>query len=519
MRSALNRRQIRRDTRLGRAVSTSIPAPIGGWNARDSLGNMSPIDAVTLENFFPATSYIVTRSGYSKWSTGYPGQVQSIFAYSGGTTNKLFGVSNGGIYESTSTGAIGAAKVSGLGNSKFQYINVTTAAGSFLMCVNGSDVLQYFDGTTWTADGGTYSITGVTTSTIAGINLFKNRVWLIPTATLKAWYLPTSSIQGAAANLDLSSFAPHGGYLMAMATWTVDAGYGVDDYAVFITSNGDVIVYRGTDPASSTTWAMVGVWWIGSPIGRRCFVKYAGDILIISQDGVYPLSQALQSDRLNQRLALTDKIQFAVSAAVTNYSANFGWQLLPFPKQNMLFLNVPIAVGIQQQYVMNTITKQWCNFTGWAANCWELYLDDPYFGGNTYIGKAWNTQADAGQNINCYCLQAFSYFRNSGTQKRFTLIRPTFQSDGTPSVKANINTDFNQTDTSSSLTFTSPNYSVWDSAIWDLNTWGQPEAIYNTWQAANGIGYCGAALVKTASSQITVKWISTDVVYEAGAIL
>ncbi len=84
---------------------------------------------------------------------------------------------------------------------------------------------------------------------------------------------------------------------------------------------------------------------------------------------------------------------------------------MPYPNGTMLILNVPVAVGIQQQYVMNTITKQWCNFTGWPANCWELYADAPYFGANGYIGKAWTTQADAGQNINCNALQAFNYFK------------------------------------------------------------------------------------------------------------
>ena len=228
----------RKEARLGRSVSTSLPAPVGGWNARDAKSDMAPEDAITLENWFPGTTSVVTRNGYSKWSTGYPDQVQTIFAYNAGLTSKLFGISNGAIYDGTAGGAVGAAAVSGLSNSKFQYINITTAAGGFLMAVNGADMLQYFDGTTWSVDGGTYTITGVNTSMISGINLFKNRVWLIPTNTLKAWYLPTSSIQGAAAALDLSSIATRGGYLVAMATWTVDAGYGVDDLAVFITSQG-----------------------------------------------------------------------------------------------------------------------------------------------------------------------------------------------------------------------------------------------------------------------------------------
>ena len=36
-----------------RATTASMASPIGGWNARDSLANMQPLDAVQLINFFP----------------------------------------------------------------------------------------------------------------------------------------------------------------------------------------------------------------------------------------------------------------------------------------------------------------------------------------------------------------------------------------------------------------------------------------------------------------------------------
>jgi hypothetical protein len=41
-----------------------IPAPVGGWNARDALANMPPTDAVKLVNFIPRGSYVQSRGGY-----------------------------------------------------------------------------------------------------------------------------------------------------------------------------------------------------------------------------------------------------------------------------------------------------------------------------------------------------------------------------------------------------------------------------------------------------------------------
>ena len=74
---------------------------------------------------------------------------------------------------------------------------------------------------------------------------------------------------------------------------------------------------------------------------------------------------------------------------------------------------------------MNTITTSWCQFTGWEANVWENYNDDPYFGGDGFIGKAWDdTYADNNTNISANVLQAFNYLGSRGVKKYFTRARP-----------------------------------------------------------------------------------------------
>lgn len=502
------------------SFSASLPAPTGGWNARDSLGAMAPLDAPILTNWFPGTTECILRNGYTKYATGFSGQVESVLDYAGGTIDHLFGVCGGNIYDITTGGAIGAAVFSGLLNSRVEHINVATSGGNFLLGVDGEDKMIYFDGTTWSQDGGTYTVTGVDTAQCAQINLFKNRVWLIQKGTLVAWYLPTSSIAGAANQVDLSSIANKGGYLVAMATWTIDAGQGVDDYAVFVTSRGQVIVYQGTDPASSATWSLKGVWNIGSPVGRRCFLKFSGDILIICQDGVYPMSGALQSSRVNPKVALTDKIQYATSNSISAYGGNFGWQLCYFPRQNQLWLNVPVQEGQNQlQYVMNTINKSWCNYSGWEANCWTLYQDDPYFGGNGYVGLAWNGLDDAGSNINADGLQAFNYFGKSGILKRWTMAKPILRSNGSPAILVNLNIDFSTEDTTAPLSFSGTSYATWDSGIWDSAVWGGDLSVIDFWQGVNGVGECAGVRMKTSSQGIETRWVSTTIVMESGGIL
>lgn len=505
--------------------SASVPAPIGGLNARDSLAYMDEKDAVVLDNWWVNPSDVEVRNGYTQHVTGLPSYVQTLMIYGGPTTQKMFAASGTAFYNVSSAGAVGAAVVTTLTNAKWQYVNISTSGGSFLNAVNGTDKLRGYDGTNWWVDGdGNHDITGVDTATCHNINLFKNRLWLIQKNTLKAWYLPTSSIAGAASALDFSSIARQGGSLLAMGTWTLDAGYGVDDYAVFVTTMGEIIVYRGTDPSSVSTWALSGVWSVGSAFTTRCFMKWGGDLLLLTYDGLFPLAQYLQSSRLDPRVALTDKIYSAISEATTSYGSTFGWDLAYFSKANMLILNVPVtATTGQTQFAMNTITKQWCTFSGMSANCWAVFNDNLYFGGNTFVARAWNGFSDfpgsVAQPINTNALTAFSDFKMPGLQKRWSMVKPVFLTNGVPSTVGGLNIDFNLADTTGALQGAQIAYATWDSGVWGSSVWGGGLSVSENWQTVNGIGNWAALRVKTSTTGIETHWVASTYVLEKGGIL
>lgn len=497
------------------AQSVSFPAPVGGWNARDPLAAMPVKDAVVLKNWFPGTTECILRYGFTEWATGLPDQVESLLNYEGGATSELFAVSDGACYDISTTGPVGAAVWSAKANSRFQYCNIATAGGNYMMVANGADAVQHYNGTVWAAP----VITGVTPANLNNPILHKSRVWFTENNTLKTWFLPTLSVAGAAASLDMSAVAQLGGYIVSHATWTIDAGVGMDDHYVAVTSKGEVIVYQGTDPTDSTKWALKGVWRVGSPVGTRCLFKYAGDLLIISQDGILPLSAALQSSRVNPKVALTDNIQSAVSSAVSDYGTTFGWQLIYFARENQLWLNVPVSVGSQEQYAMNTITKAWGQYTGWPANCWEMYGESPFFGGDGVVCKAWDGHSDNDEIINSQAIQSFSHLRSPGNLKRFTMMRPILRASGSPAMNGEINTDFDLSAADSSLSFSGGGASAWDYAVWDSSVWSGGLEVFQRWQGVSGIGYYAAPQLTTSSKDIDVRWVSTDIVYEVGSII
>jgi hypothetical protein len=307
-----------------------------------------------------------------------------------------------------------------------------------------------------------------------------------------------------------------------MATWTIDAGQGVDDYAVFATNMGEIIVYNGTDPTDAATWALKGVWQLGYIFSRRFFYKWAGDILMLTQDGLVPLASALQSSRLDPRINLTDKIYYEISKEADAYSTNFGWQVIYYAKPNMLLINIPNPSGTEQ-YVMHTISKAWCNFTGINTTVFELHNDDLFFGGAGFLGQFWNGKADDGKPISGTCQQAYTYFDAPGQQKRFTMVRPTFLVDtGQPGIYAGINTDFQTQNNLGEVSFTSPapsSTAVWDVATWDNNNWAGNLIVYRNWQGVSGLGYAAGINMNIVSQGIDVHWVSTDYVMEKGTVL
>lgn len=502
-----------------RASTVTVAAPTGGWNARDALGSMDPLDAVTLTNWWPGTNSVILRNGYTKHATGLPAQVETIMVYNGPSSNKMFAISDGKIYDVTTAGAVGAASVSGLTNSRWQYVNMTTSGGSYLVAVNGVDNPRFFDGTTWHTEGTgvPYNWSGVTSSSINNINVFKNRIWVIENDSLRASYGPVDSIGGTFQHLEMRGVMQKGGYLVAAMTWTLDAGYGMDDYLAFISSQGEVAVWQLTDPTTISGITLIGVYQLGTPIGKRCYLKYGGDLLIITQDGVVPMSGSLQSSRLDPRVSITNKIQFAVSQAISSYSSNFGWQLLYFPKENQLYLNVPINEGSdQQQYAQNNITQSWCQFTGWNANCWEIYEDDPYFGGNGYVAKAWDGTDDDGDVIEAFGLQSFQSY-GTALQKQVRMIRFHFFSTGNPQAFGNVNVDYDLSDTTSPIA-TLEN-ALWGTAKWDEGVWGSGLTTSAEWQGATGLGYTFAPIVKSSTIGISLQWIASDIAFEVGGAL
>lgn len=506
----------------------TVPAPIGGLNDINSKADMPITDALVLENWFPGTNDVSVRNGSVEHVSGLPAQAQSIFGYNGLSGKKLFAAADTAFYDVTTSGAVGAAVVTGLTNAQWQYTNFGNAGAAYIVCVNGTDTPQLYNGTTWAASGTGFAtaITGVTVTGLVNVSTWKSRLWFVEKNTMKAWYLGVGAIGGAANAIDFGSLARLGGTLIACGSIPSSSGVTPDDYFFALTSEGEVFVYRGTDPSSTTTFALVGVYRVGRPIGYRCLTKMGDDVVVITADGITTLQSMLANDVQTVRAIINEKIVNTVNNAVASHKSNFGWQPVLSPIGNKLYINVPTSPGSSYQYVMNTITSAWCKFTGWNCYAMEYWNDFVYAGIGTSIYKLdvsnagdLTTLAGADQSIIADAKTAFVYFGGKNSIKSFKMARPIMTTSGSVSPSVNVAVDFSDKTLPGAGTFSGAISSSWGSALWGTGTWGGVEVTQSKWLSVNGIGYCASLRMRATSKAITCRWAAWDLMYEQGGMV
>lgn len=500
---------------------STFPAPTNGWNTRDPLNAMKPQDAIVLDNYFPTTADVQLRGGSRPWATGMDAHpVETVIEYSKGTTDELWAICNGKIYNVTLNAAVGAAAVSGLTVNRWQYTIFTTAGDTRIVMVNGADHCYQYDGAAWTDENG--AITGVASNTLINVWIHQDRLFFCQIGTMDAWYLPVDSFTGAALKFDLGTIFKRGGYLMAGGTWTRDGGNGMDDLCVFISSHGEVAIFSGSDPADATLWTEIGRYEIGAPIGRRCLIKSGADLAVITYDGIVGLSRIISLDRAQTNsVAISDRIRGAFTEAVQLYATSFGWEACSYPKGSQVWFNIPVAEGVTQyQFVLNATTGAWCRFKGLNATTWCLHKERMYFGNNS--GQLWladDGDSDNGMNIAGFVKTSFIYHGKNAAKKAYKLIRPIIFSDVSLPFGIGLAIDFDLTNIAPLV---QPGggggTSTWNLATWNVDPWATIVAI-KRWIKTRGIGSCASVLFSTNTKGYSVTLNAIDVVYEAGGIL
>lgn len=346
----------------------TIPAPVGGWNARDPFPMMDSRDALTLDNVFPEAnlcrvigaglmvdSYAVTNGAIQTFTPYFP-STGNAYAIAGDGTN--FRVV-------TSGGAFTGSPYAHGGPARWEAVNFN---GSIVL-VSGSSAPVAYNGTTWSNPvyTGTYSGGGaLNANALSHVDTFKSRLYFTEGSSLNIWFGGIRAISGALTQYDISGIVRRGGSIVFAGSITRDIKAGLNDIFIIVTDQGEVLFFSGDSPDASN-WSIAGRAYIGTPMGKRAFCTFRSDLLIATTEGIVSASTLLQQGEATRYL--TEKIQNAYNAAATAAASFDGWELRYWPSGHMLLLNVPQSYPTDvHQYVMNVYTGAWCRFKGIQAS-------------------------------------------------------------------------------------------------------------------------------------------------------
>lgn len=518
----------------------SVPAPIGGLNARDSFAAMPETDAVVLQNFWPQPYGVSIRKGWQTWvQLAVTTEVSTLATWSGADgQQKLFAWTGTTLWDVSTRGAPpGSASITGLTNAFWQTIGMTNAAGAHLIAVNGADNGIVYSSTGFNrlvvGDGiAAYTWKNLDPKNAIQVTIHQHRLWAVEKNSARGYYLPGDAIYGVMSVFDFGPLFSQGGYLAFLTTWTVDDGNGAEDHLVAVSSTGYAAVYAGIDPNSADTWKLVGVYNTGAPVkGRRSYAKVGGDLFILTQQGIVSMAGLVTSTTVNgvKQSFPSDKIQYLMSELIGNYSDLANWQLNYTPKINMLICNVPVTVpGGNIQLVSNQITNAWAQFAGMDAAVWTTFSDQPFFG--TYDGRvciAWegfldNVNSDGvtgGTSVVAIGQQAYSYLNAIGVQKQVGMYRPRFIVGQHVPFNSAILYDFATQDLPiPDGEAPGPGGARWNAAFWGQALWYGGVTQQRGWIQASGMGVAASIAIAAASNEEAL-WVSTDYSYRVGSLL
>ena len=488
----------------------AVPAPVGGWDVKSALADLPEDHASLLDNWFPGEGRVSVRPGYTSYATGLEGDVETLAEFINGPNRKFLGFANNKIWNISNAGAaVDITNSMTITSNQWDWACMDGKMG----LVNGTDApLEVAtDGTTVSTM--TVSGSGLTVADLTGINIFNGRSYFWEDGSQDFWYSATNTLGGTLTKFPLSRVGQFGGKLVAMGTWTLDSGEGVDDLAVFLMSSGDTIVYAGSDPAS---FSLIGVFRLAAPVSRRGLEKLGSDLVVITKDGYISLAGALRQGRVSERGILSDQINPAATSAVSKYGNNFGWQAFHYPRGNMVIFNIPVTANTTYvQHVFNTNTGAPTRFRNINSRSWGLYNDRAYFGHDGVVYLFDDGYDDNGGNIDADALPGATYLKSKERQKHVKGLQVVLASDGVVAVTTGLASDFK----APSVEYGTPTFtggaSSWDTAEWDTDVWGGEGAnVSKDWITRNAFGYAVTSRVRVRTKGQLVRWYAINYMYD-----
>lgn len=526
-----------------RLSTTTLPAPTRGIVLSENEAFMQPGGAAIQVNFVSTLRGVKLRGGTARWcALPETTPVISAFEYVSATTQKMFAANAGKLYDvTTGTPTVARAAHSSGNYAATHMANAADNTVWMLATTDAGDPVIRFNGLTWgettgTPTDGASPITNVPAAGLSYVWKYRNRLYFIERESMNAWYLGIDAVGGALAKIPLAGAAGKGGKLLFGAVWSTDAGDGADDKNCFVTSEGEILVFTGTNPSDAANWRQEGRYSLPAPLGINAHLNIGGDLLILTVDGIVPVSQAVSKESGQLELAMLTRTIRPLWRDTVNARAPASWTAVMWNEYGGVFVAAPGGdPGKQYCFVANSTTVAWAQLT-LDATCWIRLRESLFFGtqkGLIMQAECGGYDKDANNNDVPYLatlVGGWETFGATSNQVVWRQARVRFRTGGVqpfqPQVAAAVDYVIALPPPPPvGIDNTAP-LEVWDQGAWDDARWDQQGAntvtVRNTrWISIGATGDAHAPIVQVMVGQRRlpkVEMIALATVYETAGV-
>ncbi|GMB80542.1 hypothetical protein NN6n1_13240 [Shinella zoogloeoides] len=370
-------------------------------------------------------------------------------------------------------------------------------------------------------------IEGVPTDDLCYVWVYKNRLFYVEKESMNAWYLPIDQVGGEAKVFPLGGEFTEGGSLLFGAPWSLDtsgAG-GLSEQCAFISDRGQVVVYQGLSP-DDEAWQKVGTYKIGRPMGPKAWFRAGGDLIIATDIGNIPLSQAIQRDYAAlSPAAVSYPIETEWNDAVASRNSA-QWHQEIWPQRQMVLIALPsVEEQKPEMFVANARTGAWAKFTNWDGTCFEVFDGRLFYGSSEgRVIEAYVGGLDLGQPYTCTYVPLFIDLGTPASKKIASMARAVTRGPYKVRPQLAVMEDYVISLPPPPSASYMPPGSRWDVGIWDDATWSEPTAsiIKQQWVPVSGYGNALSIALQLTSGAITPldeEIIRIDLTYEVADIV
>jgi hypothetical protein len=455
----------------------TLPAPTRGIILNENEAFMQPGSSIICDNWAPTMRGVKLRGGCALWATlPETTPVISAFKFASGNNQRMYVGNATKLYDVTTITPV--AIKTGQASGNYVASQMANQSGDHMLVANDAgDYILHFDGTTWTTFNASQITGPAGSSVVAGHNLtyvwkYRNRFFFIEGGTMNAYYLGINSFQGALSLIPLAGAATKGGKLLFGATWSIDAGDGIDDKCVFVTDLGELLIFTGSNPSDSANWRQEGRYEMSAPLGMNAHLSVGGDLLIATVDGILPTSGAITKDRAELELAAITRQIKPMWRDEVNAKRSWSWTLEKWDEYGGIFVTWPGGnPGNQYCAVVNAATGAWARFVGWDATCFARIRGDMFFGTQTgKIMQADRTGYDNGQPYTATLVGGWEMFQSPSQTITWRQARASFAASNAQPFQPQLSATVDYVVTLPTPPPAGPDPGVLD--LWDEGHWG-----------------------------------------------